>query len=109
MTIQHLITEQEFHELITKNEPFFLLKHSLTCPISASAKEEYEVYNKESDLPCFILYVQEDKELSSKIAKDYNIKHESPQALLFNDKAVLWHNSHHNITVASLTNAAIHS
>ncbi|MFD2926251.1 bacillithiol system redox-active protein YtxJ [Halobacillus naozhouensis] len=109
MTIQHITTEQELSDLIRNNEVFFLLKHSLTCPISASAKEEYELYCKESDLPCFILYVQEDRVLSNKIAEDYHVKHESPQALLFKDKAVCWHNSHHNITVASLTNASDHT
>ena len=37
-------TFEQFEELLKKEDKFFLLKHSLTCPISHAAYQEYEKY-----------------------------------------------------------------
>ncbi|WP_082233567.1 bacillithiol system redox-active protein YtxJ [Halobacillus massiliensis] len=85
-------------EAIEDNNIFLLLKHSLTCPISASAKREFEAFCAESDYPCFILNVQETRNLSHSIADEYKVKHESPQILLFKNSKIVWNESHGNIT-----------
>ncbi|WP_371809533.1 bacillithiol system redox-active protein YtxJ [Halobacillus sp. Marseille-Q1614] len=99
-------TNEKLSKIQEENPIFFLLKHSLTCPISESAKREFEAFCEESSYPCFILHVQESRKLSLSIADTYQVKHESPQVLLFKDNSVVWHDSHWKITQTSLKEEA---
>ncbi|MFP7493284.1 bacillithiol system redox-active protein YtxJ [Terribacillus saccharophilus] len=94
--------DEELQDVLNKEAAFYLLKHSLTCPISARAKQEYDRYSLDTQLPVYTLYVQEARELSNSVAERYDVKHESPQALLFENNQVIWHTSHHDITEAAL-------
>ncbi|MEH7385705.1 bacillithiol system redox-active protein YtxJ, partial [Bacillus sp. JJ1521] len=77
-------TIEEFSQVLEKENKFILIKHSLTCPISKAAFDEYEQFVAENvNVPTYYLYVQEARELSNHIAEQFGIKHESPQALLF--------------------------
>lgn len=98
MDIKVLQSTGEFREVIETHDEFVLLKHSLTCPISAGAKEEFEQFSKETKIPLYILYVQEAREFSNKISEEFHIKHESPQVLLFKNSEVTWTDSHGRIT-----------
>ncbi len=94
---------QEFEQLSESNPRFFLMKHSLTCPISSNAFNEYQTFlaaNKEEE--GYYLAVQETKELSNHISEKFGIKHESPQAFLFIDGKPGWNASHWNITEQEL-------
>ncbi|MCA0982453.1 bacillithiol system redox-active protein YtxJ [Halobacillus yeomjeoni] len=102
MEIGKIETTEQFNEVLEKETDFFLLKHSLTCPISASAKNQYVKYNEDSSIPCYILHVQESRPLSDFIAREYGIRHESPQVLLFNSKEPVWNASHGSITERNL-------
>jgi bacillithiol system protein YtxJ len=95
---QVLHTEEEFQNLLQTEEKFFLFKHSLTCPISAAARNEFEKFIATTSVPCYILHVQESRQLSNRIAKEFQVRHESPQALLFKNKKVVWNDSHGAIT-----------
>ncbi|QHS23050.1 bacillithiol system redox-active protein YtxJ [Virgibacillus sp. MSP4-1] len=96
---------RDFQEILQKQDRFFLLKHSLTCPISAEAKQQFETFSETTELPLYILHVQEARPLSNEIADSYGIKHESPQALLFNQSQVVWDASHWDVTREALTEA----
>ncbi|WP_153127183.1 bacillithiol system redox-active protein YtxJ [Peribacillus tepidiphilus] len=105
MTIQKIETEEQFEELL-KRSSFFLLKHSLTCPVSGAAFEEYQKFAEENpDLDTVYLAVQEARPLSNYIAEKFHVKHESPQAILFKNGDVAWHTSHWKITKKSLNQA----
>ncbi|WP_160724027.1 bacillithiol system redox-active protein YtxJ [Bacillus sp. USDA818B3_A] len=99
-------TIEQFEELIQNSGTFFLLKHSLTCPISHAAYKEYEKFTGTNDTPAFYLAVQESRPLSNEIAERFEIKHESPQAILFSEGKALWNASHWKITNKSLTEAS---
>ncbi|MBM7554935.1 bacillithiol system redox-active protein YtxJ [Thalassobacillus pellis] len=101
MSIKTLNTKEEF-DTVSGQESFFLLKHSLTCPISASAKEEYEAFHEGTSTPCYILPVQKARPLSDYLAESLNVKHESPQVLLIKNERVVWHDSHSAITKDAL-------
>ncbi|SDK44067.1 bacillithiol system redox-active protein YtxJ [Sediminibacillus albus] len=90
-------TREEFEQLSNQYQNFILFKHSLTCPISAEAKREFDLFCKETDTPVFILYVQKARDLSNEIAFLYSVKHESPQILIFKNNQVIWSDSHSNI------------
>lgn len=100
---QHIQSIDEFDTLVNQNKPFVFFKHSLTCPISKNAFREFEEFtNEHKDFPSYYLQVQTDRDLSDYIAEQTGIKHESPQALVFDNGNVKWHASHSNITAESL-------
>jgi bacillithiol system protein YtxJ len=97
---------EEFDELIKSKNKFFLLKHSLTCPVSHAAYQEYQKFaNELPNVPAFFLAVQDSRSMSNEIAERYQVKHESPQVILFYNNEVVWHASHWKITKSSLASA----
>ncbi|WP_347549253.1 bacillithiol system redox-active protein YtxJ [Pseudalkalibacillus hwajinpoensis] len=106
MAITKLTTLDEFNRVKEKNNQFLLFKNSTTCPISAQAFEEFEKFSEGVDQEIYYLNVQESRPLSTEIAESTGIKHQSPQALMFNDEEVVWNDSHWRITYTSLTDAA---
>jgi bacillithiol system protein YtxJ len=105
--LKKIDTLEQFAELLEKEKKFFLLKHSLTCPISHAAYQEYQKFADENQsVPTYYLAVQESRPLSNEISEKFQIKHESPQVLLFADGKVFWHVSHWKITNRSLSSAS---
>jgi bacillithiol system protein YtxJ len=105
MAANKIQTQEQFEELV-KKDSFLLIKHSLTCPVSGAAFEEYENFLKENgDVNTAYLAVQEARPLSNYIAETYNIKHESPQAILFKNGEPAWNASHWKITNDALVSA----
>ncbi|MBB6445741.1 bacillithiol system redox-active protein YtxJ [Bacillus benzoevorans] len=99
-----LNTVEEFEQAVTNHDSCFLLKHSSTCPISRAAFQEYEKFVQEHDeIPAYYLIVQESRPLSNYIAEKYQIKHESPQAILLKESGSVWNASHWKITESTLT------
>ncbi|MCA1032376.1 bacillithiol system redox-active protein YtxJ [Bacillus timonensis] len=98
----------EFKEVVEAKGKFLLIKHSLTCPISHAAFEEFEKFVEDNQaVDTYYLYVQEARPLSNYIAETYHVKHESPQAILFDKGDVTWHASHWKITYDSLTREVV--
>jgi bacillithiol system protein YtxJ len=99
-------TLEQFEDLLKIEDKFLFLKHSLTCPISQAAYQEYEKYAESNQsVPAYYLAVQDARPLSSAIAEKFEIKHESPQALLINNGSAVWNASHWKITNRSLISA----
>ncbi|WP_175990658.1 bacillithiol system redox-active protein YtxJ [Bacillus sp. Marseille-Q1617] len=102
--MQKIETVQQFEQLAETKPRFFFMKHSLTCPISSNAFNDYQAFlNNNREEEGYYLAVQESRELSSHIAEKYAIKHESPQAFLFIDGKPGWNASHWNITEKELS------
>jgi len=87
---------------------FLLFKHSLICPTSAQAFNEYRHYlNEHGDaVPTAWIDVRGQRPLSQKVEAATGVRHESPQALLVKGGQVVWHASHGSITRDSLRDAA---
>jgi len=92
----------EFDQLVAEKTPFYFFKHSLTCPISATAFSEYKKFNEVNEANSYYLAVQESRDLSNHVAQTLGIRHESPQAFYIKDGEALWNASHGKITVDSL-------
>lgn len=106
MSFHKIKSMDEWKDVLKKENKFFLLKNSTTCPISREAykeTEEFAIANEE--IPVYYLHVQESRALSNEIAEQFQVKHESPQAILFQDGKVCWHQSHWNVTNKSLREA----
>ncbi|MED3687568.1 bacillithiol system redox-active protein YtxJ [Peribacillus butanolivorans] len=105
MTINKIDSEEQFNELLNE-ETFLLFKHSLTCPVSAEAYEQYEKYMAANEeLKTAYLAVQEARPLSNYVAETFDIKHQSPQVILFKNGKPAWNESHWRITYDSLNKA----
>ncbi|MEK3807607.1 bacillithiol system redox-active protein YtxJ [Metabacillus sp. SLBN-84] len=100
-------TVEDFQKITEQEGVFLFFKNSLTCPIAQAAFSEFSAFTEGNDsIPAYYLNVQEARPLSNYIAETYGIRHESPQALLFKDKQVVWNESHWKITADSLKQAA---
>ncbi|MEH7298953.1 bacillithiol system redox-active protein YtxJ [Neobacillus drentensis] len=98
---------EQFDEIVKKESRFYLLKHSLTCPISHAAYKEYEKYaNENQNMPTYFIAVQDSRPLSNEVAERFQIKHESPQAILFSNGEATWNASHWKITNKALLTAS---
>lgn len=106
--IQDLNTVQEYEQMVAESQtrPAFLFKHSTRCPISASAWRSVQTCAQAEKRAAFYrVLVVENRTLSSHIAEMTQVRHESPQVLLFWRGRVVWHASHWAITPESLTQA----
>lgn len=95
-----LTNDSDFESLLalSREKPVLLYKHSTTCPVSAMAKQELQVFlDERPDIPSYEVKVIESRSLSQAIASHFNIKHESPQIFIIFQAVVKWHASHGEI------------
>ena len=96
----------QFENLIesTKIKPLLIFKHSTRCFISRSVLSNLEKEWGLSDdlvVPVFLDLLSH-RDISNEIEKKFNVRHESPQALVIRDGKVIYHASHENIDVESI-------
>ncbi|NIK11036.1 bacillithiol system redox-active protein YtxJ [Alkalibacillus almallahensis] len=103
MTVQQITEEAQLNQALNQNEAI-LLKHSLTCPISAEAKGHVESFATNHEIPAYIIHIQENRDLSNQVAEELNIKHQSPQVFYIKQGNVEYHTSHFEIKEDQLEN-----
>lgn len=106
--IQDLQTVQGYEQMLARSQarPTFLFKHSTRCPISASRWREFQDFAEcEGCADFYRLLVIENRALSTHVADETGIQHQSPQVLLFSRNRVVWHESHWAITTAGMISA----
>ncbi len=88
----------------SKKEPVLIFKHSLTCPISIGAYGRIvEGLEKNTiSYPIYIVIVQKNRDLSSEIAREFNVVHQSPQIILVKDGKAVYDDSYNNIQVENI-------
>jgi bacillithiol system protein YtxJ len=101
---EHILHDLDSYELQLQKHPRVLLfKHSPACPISAAARDEYEQWRSERpDLPTLFVDVIGDRPVARGIADRCGVRHQSPQAILFELGKPVWNASHDAITVDAL-------
>lgn len=108
--LYELETVEQWKELYEKsaNKRVFLFKHSTTCPISAKADSEVREFAASydrDDAEFAFLKVRESRPVSNAIEEDLQVKHESPQFFILENKEVKWTNSHWNVTKQKIEEA----
>ncbi|MBT8320304.1 MAG: bacillithiol system redox-active protein YtxJ [Eudoraea sp.] len=80
-------------------QPQLIFKHSMTCGVSGMTKRRFEAgAGSFTDHFTFhLLVVQKSRELSTQIAVQFRVRHESPQLLVIKEGALLAHASHWQI------------
>lgn len=103
-----LHAEQDLRSLLERSqkEPVVIFKHSTQCSRSAAAYEEMEIFwANNPEVPCGMVLVIEDRELSDTLEDRFGILHESPQAIVVFRGNPVWHASHFKITAKALEDA----
>lgn len=75
-----------------------LFKHSTTCPISAGVYQE--ISNADADIN--LIVVQRARTVSNAVAEKTGVRHESPQAFVVKNGAVVYHASHYDVTASDV-------
>lgn len=77
-------------------KPQLVYKHSTTCGISSMVLNMFtRAYTlNEEDVDLFFLDIHRNRPVSNEIAERYQVRHESPQLLLFKEGKVAVHTSH---------------
>ncbi len=70
----------------SKDGPVLLFKHSMTCPFSACAQEQFVEIE---GIPRYALTVQYAKDISAAVAERFKTEHASPQLLIIKDGEVI--------------------
>jgi bacillithiol system protein YtxJ len=89
-------------DAIKSNTGYSLIfKHSTRCSISMMAKRRFEMDMDKlpTDMPLYFLDLIKYRELSGKVAQDFQVHHESPQMLLIKDGECILDQSHGGISV----------
>jgi bacillithiol system protein YtxJ len=100
------ILDESALESVLAAPSLLLFKHSLTCPVSLHAFARYRAFlAKHPETPTAWIDVIGQRPLSLAVAERTGVKHESPQALLFEKGVVVWNASHEAIDPEALAAA----
>lgn len=89
----------------SEEQPVLLFKHSSACPISGKADKEMKQLAEDEDLPIYKLVVQESRALSDEIAETLGVRHETPQAIVLDQKEPVFDTSHFDVSAETLREA----
>lgn len=89
---------------VSEQKPTLLFKQSTTCPVSAEAFREFQLFlrENEADVGAYYVKVRESRPVSNAIADELGVTHQSPQIFLVKNKQSVWNTSHMDITKDSI-------
>ena len=94
-----LQTEAQVDEIKSKseNKPQVIFKHSTRCPVSSMAKSRLDRNEQPNGVDFYYLDIINHRNLSNKIAKDFEVQHQSPQVLVIDGGRCVYNESHSGI------------
>ena len=98
---KNITTEEDVNKILEASEvkPQIIFKDSVSCGISAYAKERLieglELMTKTADFNYLDLLNY--RSISNLIAKELNVIHQSPQIIVIKNRKVVFRDSHHSI------------
>jgi bacillithiol system protein YtxJ len=107
--VLQLRENKDLEELLekSKTDPVLIFKHSTQCSISDAVYQEFERFTQTAgELPCGLVLVIENREISNAVASRLGVRHESPQAIVVKNGKAEWNASHWSITAEKLHKAA---
>jgi len=90
-----------------EHETTVILKNSTRCGISRNALGEYRNFAEKTDknAELYIINILENRKISDEIEKRTEIRHESPQLIIFKKGKPVWNMSHWDITETEINDA----
>lgn len=93
---------EDFEKILeeSKTKSVVLCKLSPICHISSEVEYQLSEYlpTASENISFYQIDVVRSRDTSRGLAKLINVKHESPQILLFKNKQCVWHESHYRLT-----------
>ncbi len=92
---------------LSKSKAILIFKHSTRCGISRMVLKNFEKeYNlQDSEIELYFLDLIEYRSISNEIAMKFNVMHQSPQVLVIQNEGIIYHDSHHQISVEAIKKA----
>lgn len=96
--------EEQLEEIIQKsqNTPQVIFKHSTRCSVSSMAKNRLDKNQQPEGIDFYYLDLLKHRNISNKIAEDFNVQHQSPQVLVIRDGKCTYNESHSGIMMDEL-------
>ncbi len=103
-----ITNENQLAELsfLSKNKPQVIFKHSTRCSISSMAKSRLERGASPENIDFYYLDLIKHRNISQKVAEDFDVSHESPQILMIKDGKCIYDESHSGITMNEIIEQA---
>ena len=92
----------------SKENPVLIFKHSTRCNISRASLDRLERNWKDEEMKEVRLYFLDlisYREVSSRIAEEFDVEHESPQVLIIRDERSTYDRSHFEINYHQIRDA----
>ena len=107
MNWKEFTTEEALQEIKNRSaeKPQVIFKHSTKCSISSMAKSRLERATAPDGIEFNYLDLIAHRNVSSKIAEEFNIEHASPQVLIIKDGACIYDESHNAINMDKIVEA----
>lgn len=104
-----LTSEEQIEDLkkISSEKTQLVFKHSTRCSISIMIKTRLEKETFPESIDFFYLDLLKYRNLSNKLAEDFNVHHESPQVLLIKNGDCIYEESHNGIRMEEILNASL--
>lgn len=98
---------EELYALIKQNResgrPLFLFKHSTACNLSSTVFLEFERFaENHPEADCHYIDLWAHRDVCDALTDISEIRHQSPQVLLYRDGALIWNASHRDISSETL-------
>ena len=90
----------------SKNKAQLIFKHSTRCSISSMAKNRLERETPPENVDFYYLDLISFRELSTKIAEEFSVFHESPQVILIKNGECIYDESHGGIQMEEIVEQA---
>ena len=90
---------------LSKEKPQVIFKHSTRCSISSMAKSRLERAEQPEGIDFNYLDLIAHRDISTKIADDFDIEHASPQVLIIKDGKCIYDESHSAISMDEILEA----
>lgn len=108
--MKEMFSEADMDQLLSDShqKPVLILKHSTSCPISASAYKAFQQFvqdSVDSKVDFALVKVIESRPASLYLAEKVGVKHQSPQVLLIENGSAIWDDSHWQISIKNLAKA----
>jgi bacillithiol system protein YtxJ len=99
-----LLNEQQLED-IKKNSshtPQVIFKHSSRCSLSGMARNRLDRNESPEGIDFYFLDIINHRNISNKVAKDFQVHHESPQVLIINKGTCVYDESHSGIDMEDI-------
>jgi bacillithiol system protein YtxJ len=84
---------------LSNAKPQLIFKHSTRCPTSSMAKSRLERGTSPEGIDFYYLDLIKHRDISQKIADEFDVSHQSPQVLLIKNGECVYDESHSAITM----------